>query len=149
VSHFAYRNETLHAEGVSLDRIAAQFGTPCYVYSRSALESAYRAYDEALVHRDHLICYAVKANSNIAVLGVLAKLGSGFDIVSGGELARVLAAGGDPHKIVFSGVGKTVEEIRTALMPGSYVLTSNPKMSLRASIGSPAKCAGSRRSACA
>jgi diaminopimelate decarboxylase len=108
----------LHAEGVPLERVAAKFGTPCFVYSRAALESTYRAYDEALVHRDHLICYAVKANSNIAILNLLARLGSGFDIVSGGELARVLAAGGDPRKTVFSGVGKTADEIRTALAAG-------------------------------
>jgi len=118
VSYFAYRNQALHAEGVPLERVAATFGTPCFVYSRAALESAYRAYDEALVHREHLICYAVKANSNIALLNVLARLGSGFDIVSGGELARVLAAGGDPRKTVFSGVGKTADEMRAALTAG-------------------------------
>jgi diaminopimelate decarboxylase len=118
VSYFAYRDQALHAEGVPLERVAAKFGTPCFVYSRAALESTYRAYDEALVHRDHLICYAVKANSNIAILNLLARLGSGFDIVSGGELARVLAAGGDPRKTVFSGVGKTADEIRTALAAG-------------------------------
>jgi diaminopimelate decarboxylase len=106
VSYFAYRNETLHVEGVPLDRVAASFGTPCYIYSRAALEDTYRAYEQALAGRDHLICYAVKANSNVAVLNLLARLGSGFDIVSGGELARVLAAGGDLGKIVFSGVGK-------------------------------------------
>ena len=115
VSYFAYRDGALHAEGVPLERIAATFGTPCFVYSRAALEATYRAYDDALVHREHLICYAVKANSNIALLNVLARLGSGFDIVSGGELARVLAAGGDPRKTVFSGVGKTVDEMRAAL----------------------------------
>ena len=115
MSHFGYRDQALHVEGVSLESIAARFGTPCFVYSRAALETTYRAYDQALVHRDHLICYAVKANSNIAVLNVLARLGSGFDIVSGGELARVLAAGGDPHKTVFSGVGKSAAEIRAAL----------------------------------
>ena len=118
MSHFAYRDQALHAEGVPLERVAAKFGTPCFVYSRAALESTYRAYDEALVHRDHLICYAVKANSNIAILNLLARLGSGFDIVSGGELARVLAAGGDPRKTVFSGVGKTADEMRTALAAG-------------------------------
>ena len=118
MSYFVYRDEALHAEGVPLERVAAKFGTPCFVYSRAALESTYRAYDEALVHRDHLICYAVKANSNIAVLNLLARLGSGFDIVSGGELARVLAAGGDPRKIVFSGVGKTADEMRAALAAG-------------------------------
>ena len=115
MSYFAYRNETLHVEGVPLDRVAASFGTPCYIYSRAALEDTYRAYEQALAGRDHLICYAVKANSNVAVLNLLARLGSGFDIVSGGELARVLAAGGDPGKIVFSGVGKTESEMRSAL----------------------------------
>ena len=118
MSYFAYRDETLHAEAVPLDRIAEKFGTPCYVYSRAALEAAYRAYDEALARRDHLVCYAVKANSSLAVLNVLARLGSGFDIVSGGELARVLAAGGDARKIVFSGVGKTADEMRAALAAG-------------------------------
>jgi len=118
VSYFAYRDETLHAEAVALDRIAATFGTPCYIYSRAALEAAYRAYDDALARRDHLICYAVKANSSLAVLNVLARLGSGFDIVSGGELARVLAAGGDAQKTVFSGVGKTTAEMRAALDAG-------------------------------
>jgi diaminopimelate decarboxylase len=115
VTFFAYRDQTLHAEDVPLDRIAAAFGTPCYVYSRAALETAYRTYDDALARRDHLICYAVKANSNLAILNVLARLGSGFDIVSGGELARVIAAGGDPRKTVFSGVGKTTDEMRAAL----------------------------------
>lgn len=115
---FSYRNNTLHAENVPLPHIAAQFGTPTYVYSRAAIETAWRAYDAALAASDHLVCYAVKANSNLAVLGLLAKLGSGFDIVSGGELARVLRAGGDPKKIVFSGVGKTAEEIRVALQAG-------------------------------
>ena len=118
MSYFAYRDETLHAEAVALDRIAATFGTPCYIYSRAALEAAYRAYDDALARRDHLICYAVKANSSLAVLNVLARLGSGFDIVSGGDLARVLAAGGDAQKTVFSGVGKTTAEMRAALDAG-------------------------------
>lgn len=118
MSYFAYRDETLHAEAVALDRIAATFGTPCYIYSRAALEAAYRAYDDALARRDHLICYAVKANSSLAVLNVLARLGSGFDIVSGGELARVRAAGGDAQKTVFSGVGKTTAEMRAALDAG-------------------------------
>lgn len=118
MSYFAYRDETLHAEAVPLDRIAEKFGTPCYIYSRAALEAAYRAYDDALARRGHLICYAVKANSSLAVLNVLARLGSGFDIVSGGELARVLAAGGDAQKTVFSGVGKTMAEMRAALDAG-------------------------------
>ncbi len=115
MSYFVYRDQQLCAEGVPLDRIAETFGTPCYVYSRAALEATYRAYDEALARRDHLICYAVKANSNLALLNLLARLGSGFDIVSGGELARVIAAGGDPRKTVFSGVGKTEAEMRAAL----------------------------------
>ena len=105
----------LHCEGVSLERIAATWHTPCYVYSRAALTEAYQAYERALAGHPHLICYAVKANSNLAVLNVLARLGAGFDIVSGGELARVLAAGGDPGKVVFSGVGKTEAEMRAAL----------------------------------
>ncbi len=118
MSYFAYRDQTLWAEGVPLDRVAATYGTPCFVYSRAALEATYRAYDEALARRDHLICYAVKANSNLAILNLLARLGSGFDIVSGGELARVLAAGGDARKTVFSGVGKSTAELRAALTAG-------------------------------
>ena len=118
MSVFTRRDGILHAESVALPTIAARFGTPCFVYSRAALEAAYRAFDEALAGRDHLICYAMKANSNLAILDVLAQLGSGFDIVSGGELARALAAGADPGKIVFSGVGKTEFEIRTALEAG-------------------------------
>lgn len=118
MSYFAYRDQQLHAEAVALDRIAERFGTPCYVYSRAALEAAYHAYDQALARRDHLICYAVKANSSLAVLNLLARLGSGFDIVSGGELERVIAAGGDPRKTVFSGVGKSAAEMRAALAAG-------------------------------
>lgn len=105
-------------EGVALEAIAARFGTPCYVYSRAALTEAYAAYRDALAGRDALICYAVKANSNLAILNVFARLGAGFDIVSGGELARVIAAGGDPAKVVFSGVGKTRGEMRQALEAG-------------------------------
>jgi len=108
----------LHLEGVALDTLAERFGTPLYVYSRQALESAYQAYAEALADTPHLICYAVKANSSLAILNLFARLGAGFDIVSGGELARVLAAGGDATKIVFSGVGKTVDEMRAALNAG-------------------------------
>jgi diaminopimelate decarboxylase len=118
VNPFDYRNDELHAEAVPLAQVAERYGTPCYVYSRAALTETYRAFDTAFAGRDHLVCYAVKANSSLAVLNVLARLGSGFDIVSGGELARVLAAGGDPRKIVFSGVGKTAEEMRRALMAG-------------------------------
>jgi diaminopimelate decarboxylase len=112
---FALRDGRLHVESVPLDSIAARFGTPCYVYSRAAIEAAFRAFTAALVGREHLVCYALKANSNLAILGVLARLGAGFDIVSGGELARVIAAGGDARKVVFSGVGKTAVEIRQAL----------------------------------
>ena len=108
----------LHAEGVPLSEIAERFGTPCYVYSRAALEGRFRAFDEAFAGTPHLVCYAVKANSNLAVLNILARLGSGFDIVSGGELARVIAAGGDPGKIVFSGVGKAASEMEAAIAAG-------------------------------
>ncbi len=117
---FAYRNRQLYAEDVPLANIARQVGTPCYVYSRAYVEERFRAFDAALAGREHLVCYAVKANSNLAVLNVLARRGSGFDIVSGGELERVLAAGGDPAKVVFSGVGKTREEMRLALAAGIY-----------------------------
>jgi diaminopimelate decarboxylase len=107
-------------ESVSLERIAVEFGTPCYVYSHAALTAAYREFDSAFAGRDHLICYAVKANSNLAILNLFARLGSGFDIVSGGELKRVLNAGGDPQKVVFSGVGKHPEEMRAALAAGIF-----------------------------
>jgi diaminopimelate decarboxylase len=117
---FTYRNRQLHAEDVPLSQIAAIYGTPCFVYSRAALEERLRAYQAPLKGRDHLICYAVKANSNLAVLNVLARLGAGFDIVSGGELTRVLEAGGSPDKILFSGVGKSVEEMRLALEVGIH-----------------------------
>ena len=112
---FAYRNGVLCAEQVPLDDIARRFGTPCYVYSRAAIEGAYQEYARALQGRDSLVCYSVKANSNLAVLALLAQLGAGFDIVSAGELARVLAAGGDARKTLFSGVGKTQAEIQLAL----------------------------------
>jgi diaminopimelate decarboxylase len=115
---FAYLDGILCAEAVPLPQIAATHGTPCYVYSRAALEAAYAGYVRALAGRDALICYAVKANANLAILNLFARLGAGFDIVSGGELARVLAAGGDPAKVVFSGVGKSAEEMRAALAAG-------------------------------
>jgi len=116
--YFHYQDNQLHAEQVPLADIAAQFGTPCYVYSRAALTDGYRQFSNALQGHEHLICYAVKANSNLAILNVFARLGAGFDIVSGGELQRVLAAGGDARKVVFSGVGKSVAEMRLALDAG-------------------------------
>ena len=115
---FSYHNGRLWGESVQLERVALEFGTPCYVYSRAALTTAYREFDDAFQERDHLVCYAVKANSNLAILNLLARLGSGFDIVSGGELQRVLKAGGDPQKIVFSGVGKQPAEMKAALQAG-------------------------------
>jgi diaminopimelate decarboxylase len=117
---FSYRNHQLHAEEVPLDSLAALYGTPCFVYSRAMLEEQFLAYQQPLQDRPHLICYAMKANSNLAVLNVLARLGAGFDIVSGGELARALAAGADPDKIIFSGVGKSVVEMQAALKAGIH-----------------------------
>ena len=117
---FVYRDRRLYAEGVDVAAVAEAVGTPCYVYSRALIEGGYAAFDRAFSGRDHLVCYAVKANSNLAVLNILARSGSGFDIVSGGELERVLAAGGDPGKVVFSGVGKTEAEMRRALAAGIY-----------------------------
>jgi diaminopimelate decarboxylase len=130
-------------EGVRAVDLAARFGTPCYVYSRAALEAAWRAFDTALAGRPHLICYAMKANSNLAVLDVFARLGSGFDIVSGGELERVIAAGGDPHKVVFSGVGKRADEIRLALDAGilCFNIESRSELALVAQV---ARDAGTR-----
>ncbi|MEW6163925.1 MAG: diaminopimelate decarboxylase [Pseudomonadota bacterium] len=113
-----YRSGRAHVEGVALDDIAARHGTPCYVYSRAALTAAFDGYRQALAGRDALVCYAVKANSNLAILNVFARLGAGFDIVSGGELTRVIAASGDPGKVVFSGVGKSRAEMRQALVAG-------------------------------
>ena len=120
MDYFEYRDGQLYAEEVAVAEIAAQHGTPCYIYSRATLERHWRAFDVALQGHDHLVCYAVKANSNLAVLNVLARLGSGFDIVSVGELERVLAAGGDPARVVFSGVGKRAEEMRRALQVGIH-----------------------------
>jgi diaminopimelate decarboxylase len=120
VAHFSRHHEALYAEDVPVGDIAAAHGTPCYIYSRAALESAFAEYRAALEGCDHLVCFAVKANSNLAVLDVLARLGAGFDIVSGGELERVVAAGGDPAKTVFSGVGKTPAEMARALQLGIH-----------------------------
>ena len=117
---FNYRGGELFAEGVALSAIAERFGTPTYVYSRAHIEAQYLAFADALAGMPHLVCFAVKANSNLGVLNVLARLGAGFDIVSGGELERVLAAGGSADKIVFSGVGKTREDMRRALEVGVH-----------------------------
>ncbi len=115
MSHFEYQNGVLHAEGVALNAIAESYGTPAYVYSKSQLTENFDSYANACAGRDALVCYAMKANSNLAILDLLARRGAGFDIVSGGELLRVIAAGGDPKKVIFSGVGKSVEEMRLAL----------------------------------
>jgi diaminopimelate decarboxylase len=118
MDYFNYQNDELYAEDVSVQDIVYQHGSPCYIYSRATLERHWKAFDEGFNGYPHLICYAVKANSNIAILNLLARLGSGFDIVSLGELERVIAAGGDPKKIVFSGVGKREDEILAALKTG-------------------------------
>ena len=115
---FQYRNDSLHAEEVELASIARTHGTPAYVYSRAAIESAFASFTDAARGRDVLVCYALKANSNLAIIELLARAGAGFDIVSGGELRRVIAAGGDPSKVVFSGVGKSEAEMRLALEAG-------------------------------
>ncbi|HBI67454.1 MAG TPA: diaminopimelate decarboxylase [Massilia sp.] len=118
MSHFSYQDGVLHAERTALSRVAEEFGTPTYVYSKSALLENFAAYADACQGRDALVCYAMKANSNLAILDLLARAGAGFDIVSGGELLRVIAAGGDPGKVIFSGVGKTETEMRLALEHG-------------------------------
>ncbi len=118
MDHFTYKNDELYAENVAIQDIVYKYGSPCYIYSKATLERHWHAFDQAFGAQAHLICYAVKANSNIGLLNVLARLGSGFDIVSIGELERVLAAGGDAKKIVFSGVGKREDEILAALKIG-------------------------------
>jgi diaminopimelate decarboxylase len=115
VHSFRYHDGSLHCEGVDLERVAEKYGTPLYVYSADTILDHYRRLDAALSEIDHLICYAVKANSNRAILNLLSREGAGFDIVSGGELFRVLAAGGDPRRCTFAGVGKSQEEIDYAL----------------------------------
>jgi diaminopimelate decarboxylase len=120
VNSFTLKNNTLHVENVALTSIADEFNTPCYVYSKSALTQAFESFSAGFKDCDHLVCFAVKANPSLAILNLFAKLGAGFDIVSGGELARVLAAGGDPKKIVFSGVGKTEAEMQAALNAGIF-----------------------------
>ncbi|MCG7636598.1 MULTISPECIES: diaminopimelate decarboxylase [unclassified Alteromonas] len=130
MDYFAYSQGQLHAEQVAVSDIAAQHGTPVYIYSRATLERHWHAFNDAIGEHPHLVCYAVKANSNIGVLSVLAKLGSGFDIVSAGELARVIEAGGDASKVVFSGVGKKHDEIRYALEQGimCFNVESEPEL---------------------
>lgn len=120
MDHFNFRANQLFAEEVSVAEIAATYGTPCFIYSRATLERHYNVYQQAMGELPHLICFAVKANSNLAVLNILARLGSGFDIVSGGELDRVIAAGGDPSKVIFSGLGKTQKEIEQSLECGIH-----------------------------
>ena len=120
MDYFEYKNGVLFGEGVDLRTIASDVGTPCYVYSRATLQRHWHAFNDVFTGHDHLVCYAVKANSSLAVLNVLARMGSGFDIVSVGELERVLKAGGDPGKVVFSGVGKTAAEMQRALEAGIY-----------------------------
>ncbi len=115
MDYFNYKNNTLFAENASVNDIVSAVNSPCYIYSKATLERHWKAFNDSLSGNEHLICYAVKANSNLAVLSLFAKLGSGFDIVSKGELQRVLKAGGDPSKVVFSGVGKSALEIRYAL----------------------------------
>ncbi len=117
---FQMKNGELHAENFPLSKIAAEFGTPTYVYSKEALTSAFNRFNAGFEGADHLVCFAVKSNPSLAILSLFAKLGAGFDIVSGGELARVIAAGGDPAKVVFSGVGKTEAEMRSALEAGIF-----------------------------
>src|SRR5262245_48874117 len=116
--HFAYRGGVLCADGQPLEALAERFGTPCYVYSGASIDAAYAAIDAALAPAPHLVAYAVKANSNLAILARLARAGAGADIVSGGQLARAVRAGFAPNRIVFSGVGKTAAEIREALQAG-------------------------------
>ncbi|MCO6524774.1 MAG: diaminopimelate decarboxylase, partial [Candidatus Schmidhempelia sp.] len=115
MTFFSYSHQQLMAESNSVMQLAEKYGTPLYIYSKNAIVQHWEMFEKALNGQKHLICYALKANSNLAILNLLAKLGAGFDIVSQGELERVIAAGGDPHKVVFSGVAKTESEIKRAL----------------------------------
>ncbi|MDB5806112.1 MAG: lysA [Betaproteobacteria bacterium] len=137
---FETRDGELYAEGVPLSRIAAEHGTPCYVYSKAALTTAWNDFTAGLAGHDALVCYAMKANSNLAILSTFARLGAGFDIVSGGELKRVLAAGGDPHKVIFSGVGKSAGEIEFALAQGilCFNIESAPELERVAQVAAKA-----------
>jgi len=127
---FRYVGSRLYCEGVALDSLVRQFGTPLYVYSQRTLTEHYRRLDQAMAGVDHLVCFAVKSNSNQSVLRVLSELGSGFDIVSAGELQRVIAAGGDPRKCIFAGVGKTEKEIEFALKKGVYAFNAESEPEL-------------------
>ena len=141
-AHFSYRASSLYCEEVALCDLASQYGTPLYVYSRQTIEEAAQKYETAFGNIAHKLCYAVKANSNLAILKILQKRGWGFDIVSLGELARVLQIGADPKKIVFSGVGKTEEEIRVALSAGVGVfnIESEPEFERLAKIAAQMHC---------
>lgn len=130
MDYFNYQGDELYAEGVSVRDLAASFGTPLYVYSKATLLRHVRAFDDSLSDLKHLVCFAVKANGSLAILNLMARLGLGFDVVSEGELRRVLAAGGDPHKVVFSGVGKTAREIEFALKQGIKCLNVESKAEL-------------------
>ncbi len=134
--HLQYRQGMLYLEQVALADIAKDYGSPCYIYSRAAIEAQWQSYDVALGTRPHLVCYAVKANSNLAILNLLARLGSGFDVVSEGELARVIRAGGDPSRVVFSGVGKQASEMKAALEAGikCFNVESRPELHLLNSV---------------
>ena len=118
MDYFNFKDGNLYAEDVKVEDLAKKYGTPLYIYSKATLERHYRAFEHALNRIPHLVCYSVKSNSNLAVLNLMAKLGAGFDVVSEGELRRVIAAGGDPKKTVFSGVGKTDDELEFALVNG-------------------------------
>jgi len=143
MDYFNYQGDTLYAEDVPVTDIARDFGTPCYVYSRATFERHYQVYADALAGIPNLICYAVKANSNLAILNLLARLGSGFDIVSGGELQRVLQAGGDPAKVIFSGLGKSREEIELGLKHGIHCFNVESEAELER-INEIASAAGTR-----
>jgi diaminopimelate decarboxylase len=131
LNNFELKNGELHAENMALSQVAKTFNTPCYVYSKATLTQAFASFQAGLLGTNHLVCFAVKANPNIAILNLFARLGAGFDIVSGGELARVLAAGGDPQKVVFSGVGKTADEMRAALNAGIFCFNVESRSELK------------------
>jgi len=130
VHHFGYRRETLHCEDVSLESIAREIGTPCYVYSHATIERHFRVFEDALADRPHLVCYSVKANSNLALLRMLVGMGAGLDVVSGGEIERALRVGADPGKIIFGGVGKREDEIESALRAGILLLNVESRAEL-------------------